>query len=858
MSRRLLLVVLIALSRPAGAAPVADPFTVDYRYAPPWWQTAICLPDDWQKTLVGKDGSLLYDYPGKYSGFGTKITAGLEGETQWVRQELASPRVPIVRTLKQAGDVTLTEEAFAVAPPLPAKDAPPAGKLVVERQGEGAVLANWASPPEDTDPAFRSIAVGWNQPVAYRFRAAAGESYTVVFGLCEGWHPQPGQRILDLQVEGKTLKRVDMVAEKGRNVPACFAFDARDENGDGWVDVAAAAAQGSPDTNAILNVLWVFRRGEAPKPEELVAGRGGEKALARVECGSQAAPAGPPRNDVLLLRLRNAGKEAVRVVPTLTIESQSPIVRDADQARVQIGAGTLFCAEKFEAADESPGKLVLRFAACELPAGGERALAFGVGRGRAAAAVPATVAGALALLARAERFWREAALPYGHLEVPDAQIQALLDSSIRNIYQAREIKGGLLAFQVGPTCYRGLWVVDGSFLLDAVTMLGRADEARSGIRYLLGFQRKDGGIMLIDGHWKETGIALWAVSRHARLTGDKKWLAEVWPKVEQAVAFIQAMRKLPPADAPNAGLVPDGFSDGGLAGRVPEYTNVYWTLVGLRAIADAARWLGKEDDAAAWQREYDDFTATFRKAAERDTRTDAHGNRYLPIRMRDADKVAPQKAQWGFLHAVYPGELFLPDDPLVQGNMAMLQATEQEGMVFGTGWLDAGIWNYFASFYGHAWLWLGQGQKAAEALYAFANHASPLGCWREEQMPQGKGGAICGDMPHNWASAEFIRLVRHLLVLERGDALHLCEGLPAKWARPGAVTRVQGVLTEFGPISMRLTVDKDGKSARLWLDPPARTRPAKIVLHLDGWSGRQGTMEIRQRKGETRIALRRG
>ena len=53
---------------------------------------------------------------------------------------------------------------------------------------------------------------------------------------------------------------------------------------------------------------------------------------------------------------------------------------------------------------------------------------------------------------------------------------------IRNIYQAREIKKGLPAFQVGPTCYRGLWVVDGAFLMEAAAYLGRLDEARNGIR----------------------------------------------------------------------------------------------------------------------------------------------------------------------------------------------------------------------------------------------------------------------------------------------------------------------------------------------------------------------------------------
>jgi hypothetical protein len=29
---------------------------VDFRYAPPWWQSAICLPDDPDKILVGKEG----------------------------------------------------------------------------------------------------------------------------------------------------------------------------------------------------------------------------------------------------------------------------------------------------------------------------------------------------------------------------------------------------------------------------------------------------------------------------------------------------------------------------------------------------------------------------------------------------------------------------------------------------------------------------------------------------------------------------------------------------------------------------------------------------------------------------------
>ena len=130
--------------------------------------------------------------------------------------------------------------------------------------------------------------------VHYRIRAARGEKYTVVLGLCEGWHAKPGQRILDLVIEGKTRKTVDMVAEHGRNVPVLFPFEARDENGDGWIDAGIKPAAGSPDRNTILNLFWVFQ-GDTPPVAELLSGKSSRPAVAHVSCGSERQPSGPPR-----------------------------------------------------------------------------------------------------------------------------------------------------------------------------------------------------------------------------------------------------------------------------------------------------------------------------------------------------------------------------------------------------------------------------------------------------------------------------------------------------------------------------------------------------------------------------------
>ncbi len=114
---RLLISLLTLCSAGATSGTFAsDSAAIDFRYAPPDWQTSICLPDDWQKTLVGKSGAMLYDFPGKHSGFKTRIQFTIADDLTWTRQELVSPRVPIVRTFFKSGDLEMSQEAFALPP----------------------------------------------------------------------------------------------------------------------------------------------------------------------------------------------------------------------------------------------------------------------------------------------------------------------------------------------------------------------------------------------------------------------------------------------------------------------------------------------------------------------------------------------------------------------------------------------------------------------------------------------------------------------------------------------------------------------------------------------------------------------
>ena len=54
-----------------------DTYKLDFKYKPTEWQTAICLPDDWQKSLVGKNGTMLYDHYSRSPEFATKMKLSL-------------------------------------------------------------------------------------------------------------------------------------------------------------------------------------------------------------------------------------------------------------------------------------------------------------------------------------------------------------------------------------------------------------------------------------------------------------------------------------------------------------------------------------------------------------------------------------------------------------------------------------------------------------------------------------------------------------------------------------------------------------------------------------------------------------
>lgn len=458
-------------------------------------------------------------------------------------------------------------------------------------------------------------------------------------------------------------------------------------------------------------------------------------------------------------------------------------------------------------------------------------------------------------LAEAQRFWNDFPLLRNTFQVPDPAVMDMVVALARNILQAREIKDNLPVFQVGPTCYRGLWIVDGHFFLEAAQYLGYGDDAIGAIGTLLKHVHPDGSIARMQFHTKESGIAIATMIRQMELAGQDDHLEELWPTILNAVTYIEGLRAeadaLPP-DAPNHGLVPAAFGDGGVGGDRGEYTTPVWMLFGLKEATAAAERLGYTADAARLRSNYATLLANFRTHVHKHQQFLPDGTPYMPPVYDDSglhhwvpgypeeiqrhNQLQPESATWALLQTIWPGEVFPPDDPIVQNLLHLMDLVDdEEGIPTTTGWLPyRAVWNYHASFAAHVWLYAGRPDKAVDYLYAFANHAAPTRVWREEQsLKSSHNGQLIGDMPHNWASAEFIRLVRHLLVFERGESLELLPGLPAEWVYPGAVTELQRTPTRFGPVSLRMEVGEAGHfSLVVMRDANWQRLPASMRVRL--------------------------
>ncbi len=633
--QRLILPAIAAIALLRCSAPAQErPPAVDFRYAPATHLTAICFPSDWLKTVITERGSLGYDFgPGPYTRPLTEIALGAkEVSLSPAAPSIRDPRVPVATLRLNGIGAGATLEEFALdgnsaAPPSPAFDS---GRI--RREGGLTGAAGWASPPPACDPAFRNVAWGTNRPVLYRVRVAPGSARRIALGLCEAYKTTRGQRVLELRVEGGAPLTVDALRDNERNRPYVYFIDGRDENGDGEITVEVHASPQGVDPNVILNAFWVFPAGTPITEDEVIRGEGSRRAEIAWSCGLENEM-GAASTRVDGIRATYTGKA---ITPTVIIRT-GRTVSFHDGALGSPGRPWIVARPRFTRATREGNTWEL-----ELPFGTVRADVY-VLYGGDPRATAARLPDLDAALKETERYWKtEAGLPFGRITVPDSGIQYVLDASIRDFYQIAERVDRGFQFQPGPSVYRGLWIHDATWDVQAALALSDTASTRACVESMLRFQQADGRIFLSEPFpmMRETPLTLYSLCRYASVSGDIAWLKNRFNDVSAAVGWIRRTRALTLGDHASAtyGLFPPGFTDGGIGGMSAEYGTTFWALTALKSAADAASALGLKDSARSWETLRLDLMKSFRKASARDNRRDSYGNLYLPMRVGDTSQ----------------------------------------------------------------------------------------------------------------------------------------------------------------------------------------------------------------------------
>lgn len=820
--------VLLAVLTCAFSAFAAER-TVDLCYGIPTWHQPLGIPGDWHKPMANERGALLYDFgPGPYVQGLTVVELGAEGAPlDFVSQNFAdSPRIPVMRSRLRRGAATADLLTLSLAPAAPAVSD---GRTADYERLDGiSGVPHWAQPADGVSPEFRHVAWGNNRPVAYRVRVPAGAAKRVLLGFCESYKKYLFQRTATMEVEGAATQAVDLALNAPHHAPQVFLFDARDENNDGWLNLRVFAPQGQ-DPNSTLATIAVYPPGTALNREELIAGSlaAKDRAELRIACGREMGRQ-PARTD--LIHARYAGVLA----PALFIKTKRPLVAGPDGTVTFEGRPFLATQPAFTALNRTEQGWQAVF-----PAGTREVTAW-VFSGQAG---PAEVAAARAVpvgeaLAETRRRWGTFAIPFDRITVGDPAIQAMIDASLRTLYQARETINGHTQFNASFTLYRGLWAGDAVYITNLASHLGDSQSARETLDALFSHQLPNGIIDELHPQkiFRATAETIWGVVREAEISGDWSYAEKRWPQIVLGVSGLRGLREetLQHPGAAYYGMLPPGFSDGGILDIGSEYSSVYCTITGLRAAERLALKLGHAKEAGEFRRLADDFLASFEQNRRRDQRRDANGNLYLPVRVgfKGADLI-PQLTQWAFMDAHLNGEGWLASDhELVQGSLSLLESVEKQGLPVSLGWLPGGNWAGMGFFYAFQPLILGRAEKVADLLYAGANHASPVGTWVEEQSLVGQPLKLAGDQPHNFASAMFAHLAGAMLAYDRLDTLHLLGSVPAEWLKPGAVNRLDGWRTGAGTVTLALTVSADGRTATLKVEPITRAdKKIRILVH---------------------------
>lgn len=375
----------------------------------------------------------------------------------------------------------------------------------------------------------------------------------------------------------------------------------------------------------------------------------------------------------------------------------------------------------------------------------------------------------------------------------------------------------------GEGFYDEFYIRDGAYQVMELEEAGLWDAARKSVELYLPRQRPDGRFESQANQFDANGQAVWVLWQYYQITGDRAWLKRVYPAMCKAVVWTMEARREAPADSPFVGLLPAGVADGEMLWDGKHHIVGYdlWNLRGMLCTADAARVLGENFDERTWRAEAQDYRAAIDAAARRT------GLKHFPPSWELVG------THWGNTETLWPTPLFEAEDERVNALINHVRREFSGGFVEGTirwvGQMEPVIHPYMGAYTTMDNLARGKDEQVVEDFYWYllhstAAHAFPEGVYYMRRFAWGD------TIPHVTGAGNYAIMLRHMLVHEAGDELHLLSAVPDWWLADGEEIKIERLPTHFGELN--LTVRGTAKGVEVSFEPPKRNPPKRIVLHL--------------------------
>jgi hypothetical protein len=146
----------------------------------------------------------------------------------------------------------------------------------------------------------------------------------------------------------------------------------------------------------------------------------------------------------------------------------------------------------------------------------------------------------------------------------------------------------------------------------------------------------------------------------------------------------------------------------------------------------------------------------------------------------------------------------------------------------GTGMEDA-IHPYMGAYTVMDTLARGDDEQVVEDFYWYLLHSTAANAFPEGIFYK-RRFAWSDTMPHVTGACNYAILLRHMMVHEDGEDLHLLAAVPDWWLGNGKEIRLERLPTHFGEVS--LLVRGTAAGVNVTFSAPKRETPQRIVLHL--------------------------